>query len=119
MSYRDIEKLDKDQLLDWKQRIEERLADYEEGEKKIVWQVGTAEATYKSFREEQFLDALEYLKKVPYEKLPMCGNTIDTVNAFLADRTYFTGVKKVMPEMTAKLYSPKEYEEIFADESQR
>lgn len=117
MGYRDIEKLDKDQLLHWKNRIEERLADYEEGEKKVVWQVGTAEATYKSFREEQFLEALEYLKKVPYEKLVMCGNTIETVNTFLTDRTYFTGVKKVMPEMAAKLFSPKEYEEIFADDN--
>lgn len=115
MSYRDIEKLDKGQLLHWKTRIDERLEEYDEGEKKIVWQVGTLDCTFKEFREEQFLDALEYLKQVPYEK-PLFGcKTIEVVNDFIEDRKYFSGVRKVMPEIRARLFSPKEYEEIFAD----
>lgn len=116
MSYKDIGKLDKEQLLHWKQRIEERLADYEQGEKKIAWQVGTVEAVYKTFREEQFLEALDYLKKVPGEKFPMCRNTVEVVNEFIATREYFRGVTCVMPEITPKLLSPKEYDELFADE---
>lgn len=118
MSYKDIEKLDKGQLLYWKQRIEERLADYEEGEKKVVWQVGTFGCTFKEFREEQFLEALEYLQKVPYEASAWeTYNTIDIVNKFLQDRKYFSSVREVMPEIRARLFSPKEYEEIFANDN--